>query len=76
MDYLSLAGLFFAFVGSIILGLGMIRSKDRIEKESGTYWDGNPFTAHFYHLDRKIGLWGMASLSFGFLVQILSILLH
>ncbi len=56
------------------MGLGMIRSKDRIEKESGTFWDGNPYTKQFFHVDRKIGFIGMVLLIVGFLFQIISAL--
>lgn len=73
MDYVNIAGLVFGFIGSAILGLGMIRSKDRIEKESGSFWDGNPYTEGFYRLDRVKGLWGMGTLAVGFFLQILSV---
>jgi len=69
---LDLTGLAFNFLGSLILGLGMIRSKDRIEKESGTYWDGNPYSKKFFYTDRKVGLAGMILLSLGFLLQFVS----
>lgn len=70
---LNLIGLILNFIGSLIMGLGMIRSKNRIEKESGTYYDGNPYTKKFFYTDRKIGLLGIILLAIGFLLQLISL---
>lgn len=75
MKILNLIGLILNFLGSIIFGLGMIRSKDRIEKESGSYYNGNPYAKKFFYADRKIGLWGIILLAIGFLLQLISIFL-
>jgi hypothetical protein len=72
MNHLNLIGLVLNFVGSLILGFGMIRSKDRIEKESGSYWDENPHTKRFFYTDRKIGMFGIGLLSLGFLLQLVA----
>lgn len=74
MENLNLIGLASAFFGSIILGLGMVRTNERIEKESGTYWNGNPYAKQFYYLDRRVGIAGMTLLSIGFLCQLIAAL--
>ncbi len=72
MKALELIGLFFNFAGSLLLGLGMIRSKDRIEKESKTYWGSNPYAKKFFSTDRVIGFFGVGLLAIGFLLQFVS----
>jgi len=72
MGHLNIIGLVFNLLGSLILGFGMIRSKERIEKESTSYWDGNPYTKKYFYTDKKIGLWGIGFLLIGFLLQVIS----
>ena len=75
MERINLFGLILSFAGSVILGLGMIRSSDRIEKESGMYWGGNPYTKQFFYADRKIGVFGVGLLGLGFLLQLVALYL-
>lgn len=73
MKNLEFIGLLLNLLGSIVLALGMIRSKERIEKESGTYWDGNPYAKQYFYTDRKLGLLGISLLGIGFLLQLVAL---
>lgn len=43
MNLLNLIGDFSAFIGTILLSAGLLRSEEQIKDEETTYYDGNPF---------------------------------
>ena len=70
MHYLNIIGLILNFFGTIIMAWGLFKTKDQIEKESGTYWGHNLFLKHSMYRDRQAAIVGMCFLAVGFLLQL------
>jgi hypothetical protein len=69
---LSKIGLAFNFIGTVVLVLSLIKSNKQIDKESGTYWDNNPYTKLSITRDRRLAIIGLSLIAIGFLLQIFS----
>lgn len=71
MKTLAILGLSFNFIGAIILAVGLVKTKNQIEKESDTYWDQNPHLKFSMYKDRKATILGISIMAIGFLMSLI-----
>ncbi len=64
--WISLASQILSFLGFLLLSLGLLRSKQRIQDETRTYWGYNPFSLNYAIADRPAIFWGLIFTLTGF----------
>ncbi|MFA5995572.1 MAG: hypothetical protein WCW27_01275 [Patescibacteria group bacterium] len=69
MELLNLFSIATSFIGSIFLSLGLIKSKQQIEDETGTYFGHNPYLKEYVLSDQKFILLGFHLLIISFAFQ-------
>ncbi len=69
---LIIIGLSMDILGVVILVLPLLKSKEQIEQESGTYIGENRYLRMSMIKDRNKGLLGLGLLIFGFLLQLIA----
>ncbi|MCL4378362.1 MAG: hypothetical protein M1409_08305 [Actinobacteria bacterium] len=76
MIWVSIVGLFFNLIGSILLGKTVIKSDKEIDKISGTYWGSNADLAKSLKRDKIVGKLGICILIIGFVLQLAYVILR
>lgn len=70
MSTLNLASLILTFLGTVLLSIGLLRSRQQIEDESSTYYGFNPFVKANMSDEQRVILPGFLLLITGFAFQI------
>ena len=68
---MSIIGLIFNFIGTVVLAFSLIKSNRTIEKESGTYFGGNQYIESSLIRNRRLAVIGLSFLAIGFALQLL-----
>lgn len=70
VEVLKLFGLGLGFVGSVLLSIGLVKSRQQIDDETGSYWGQNPFLRENILGERKLVIIGFIALLAGFAFQL------
>lgn len=68
MHLLNLVGLVMGYLGSIMLSVGILRSKQEVIDEEKPFWGPNPFKMRSTLNSRLLGFAGLAALVAGFAI--------
>ncbi|MFH1598109.1 MAG: hypothetical protein ABIB97_03480 [Patescibacteria group bacterium] len=72
MKILTIIGLSLNFIGAIVLAFGLVKTKEQIRMESGTYYEENPHLKSSMYRDRKSAIIGIGVMAIGFLISLAS----
>lgn len=75
--WLDLIGIILVLIGSIILAIALLKSKNTIDKISQVWmFSYNPYFHEELLKDRRLGLWGISFLISGFTLQLVDYILQ